>query len=197
MTLPALRSCIPYLLLAVVLILAALLPEHWQALLRYSRSGVSSAEYWRLFSGHLLHSNYWHLLMNLGGLVLAMLLHAGCFNYRQLALQWLLSALAISVLLYIFASDIQIYVGLSGLLHAMLTFGAIKDIQLKITTGWLLLAGLITKVAWEQWQGPDAELAELINASVATDAHLFGVLTAVVLSLAGAVLQAVKTAPAR
>ncbi|HEX5793039.1 MAG TPA: rhombosortase, partial [Rheinheimera sp.] len=93
--------------------------------------------------------------------------------------------------------DIQIYVGLSGLLHAMLTFGAIKDIQLKITTGWLLLAGLITKVAWEQWQGPDAELAELINASVATDAHLFGVLTAVVLSLAGAVLQAVKTAPAR
>ena len=115
--------------------------------------------------------------------LLAMLLHAGCFSSRQLALYWLLCALAISMLLYVGSEQIHIYVGLSGLLHAMLTLGALKDIQLKINTGWLLLAGLIVKVSWEQWHGPDEDLAKLINASVATDAHLYGVVSALALGL--------------
>lgn len=179
---PYLLSWLPYLVLAAAMLLLAILPLHLQTALSYSRAGIASGEYWRLFSGHLLHSNSWHLLMNLGGLLLAMLLHAGIFSYRQLALQWLLCALAISVLLYFGAEQIRVYVGLSGLLHAMLTLGALRDIQLKINSGWLLLAGLIIKVSWEQWQGPDEGLADLINASVATDAHLYGVISALALS---------------
>src|SRR5690606_12597090 len=180
---PYFVSCLPYLLLVAAILLLAVLPEHIQAALSYNRDGIAAAQYWRLFTGHLLHSNNWHLLMNLGGLLLAMLLHAGCFSYRQLALNWLLFAFAISVLLYVGSEQIHIYVGLSGLLHAMLTLGALKDIQLKINTGWLLLAGLIAKVSWEQWHGPDEDLAKLINASVATDAHLYGVVSALVLGL--------------
>ncbi len=174
---------LPYLLVAAAILLLAALPEHMQAALSYSRDGIADAQYWRLVTGHLLHSNNWHLLMNLGGLLLAMLLHAGCFSYRQLAAHWLLCAVAISVLLYVGSEQIRIYVGLSGLLHAMLTLGALKDIQLKINTGWLLLAGLIVKVSFEQWHGPDEDLAKLINASVATDAHLYGVVSALALGL--------------
>ena len=90
-------------------------------------------------------------------------------------------ALLIAVAMYLYSADIAIYVGLSGLLHSMLTLGALRDIQLKMTTGWLLLAGLLIKVSFEQWQGPDAKLAELINASVATDAHLYGAICGVLL----------------
>ena len=56
-----------YLLLAALLLLLALLPEPMQQWLRYDRSALQTGQYWRLFSGHLLHSNGWHLLMNLAG----------------------------------------------------------------------------------------------------------------------------------
>ncbi|KUM52882.1 rhombosortase [Rheinheimera sp. EpRS3] len=182
-SLPANSYLTPYLILATLMVLFAILPDSWQQVLRYNRADISNSQYWRLFTGHLLHSNNWHLLMNLAGLLLAMLLHGSYYRGKMLTLQWLLCGLAISLALYYYSPQIHIYVGLSGLLHAMLTLGALKDIQLKLSTGWLLLAGLIGKVGWEQWQGPDAKLAELINASVATDAHLYGVCSGLGLGL--------------
>lgn len=174
---------LPYLLLAAVMLTLAWLPESVTQLLQYQRTSLEQGQLWRLISGHLLHSNYWHLLMNLAGLLLVMLLHGSYWRWPSLLMQWLSSALLISMALYLFSPQIAIYVGLSGLLHAMLTIGAVKDIQLKMKTGWLLLAGLIIKVGYEQWHGPDQALAELINASVATDAHLFGVLSAFILMI--------------
>ena len=174
---------LPYLLLAAIMLTLALLPDPVQQLLQYQRSRLAQGEWWRLISGQLLHSNYWHLLMNLAGLMLAMLLHGNYWRWQSLLQQWLSSALLISLALYFFSPQIGIYVGLSGLLHAMLTLGALKDIQLKLTTGWLLLAGLVLKVGFEQWHGPDQALAELIDASVATDAHLYGVASGLLLAL--------------
>ena len=77
----------------------------------------------------------------------------------------------------------------------MLTLGALRDIQLKMTTGWLLLAGLLIKVSFEQWQGPDAQLAQLIDASVAIDAHLYGVIAGLAIGLAAAIMQRYNTKP--
>jgi rhomboid family GlyGly-CTERM serine protease len=171
------------LLLTVALLILALIPDSWQAALRYSRSGIEQGYYWQLFSGHLLHSNYWHLLMNLAGLMLVMLLHGRYWRGGQLLAQWLLYALVISLALYFASAELQIYVGLSAMLHAMLTQGAIKDIQLRQTGGALLLGGLLGKVLWEQWHGPDADLSQLINASVAIDAHLYGVISGLSLGL--------------
>lgn len=173
-----------YAALAISMLLAALLPENWQLALHYQRSALEQGQLWRAISGHLLHANHWHLLLNLAGLLLALLLHGRYFSARQLLLQWLVFTLAISALLYLFSAHIYSYVGLSGVLHAMLTLGAIKDVQQAERSGYLLLAGLLVKVGYEQWQGPDAELASLIGADVAIDAHLYGVLTGVLLALA-------------
>lgn len=173
-----------YAALAISMLLAALLPENWQLALHYQRSALEQGQLWRAISGHLLHANHWHLLLNLAGLLLALLLHGRYLSARQLLLQWLVFTLAISALLYLFSAHIYSYVGLSGVLHAMLTLGAIKDVQQAERSGYLLLAGLLVKVGYEQWQGPDAELASLIGADVAIDAHLYGVLTGVLLALA-------------
>lgn len=172
-----------YAALALSMIVLALVPEHWQLTLQYQRSALEQGQLWRALSGHLLHANHWHLLLNLAGLLLAFLLHGRYFSARQLLLQWFAFSLAISVLLYLFSTNIYSYVGLSGVLHAMLTQGAIKDVQQAERSGYLLLTGLIAKVAYEQWQGPDAELASLIGADVAIDAHLYGVISGVLLAL--------------
>ena len=183
-----------YVVLALFCLLLALTPDSWHQALRYSRSGLEQSEYWRLFTGHLLHSNNWHLLMNLGGLLLAALLHGRYFRSAVLLSQWLFAALLISVALYFGSAQIHAYVGLSGLLHAMLMLGAVKDIQLKQRGGYLLFAGLLLKVVYEQWQGPDSDLATLIAANVAIDAHLYGVISGLIIAALYWLLQSTKTA---
>ena len=171
------------------MLLLSLLPETMQNALHYQRSTVANAEYWRLISGHLLHSNYWHLAMNLGGLALVMLLHGSYHTSWQLWLRVATASLLISIAIYLWSPDIAIYVGLSGVLHALLCWGALVDIQRKEPTGSLLLIGLIGKVGWEQWHGADAQLAALINAEVAIDAHLYGLISGMLLWCATLVCQ--------
>ncbi|KKO45257.1 protease [Arsukibacterium ikkense] len=173
-----------YLSYYVVLLLAILLfmlPDAAQQLLAYQRQPLADGELWRLLSGHLLHSNFYHLLLNAGGLLIIMLLHG---NYqRQLHLIWqlLFHALWISGLLYWLQPQVQQYVGLSGVLHGLLFFGALLDIKTGKTGGVLLTLGILAKIGYEQYQGPDAELGQLINATVAIDAHLYGVISGAVL----------------
>ncbi|SNY44321.1 rhomboid family GlyGly-CTERM serine protease [Arsukibacterium tuosuense] len=186
----SIRSYIPFAILLLLAVLIFMLPAAVQQLLAFQRSELANGELWRLISGHLLHSNFYHLLLNGGGLLVIMLLHAS--YQRKMALIWqlLFSAVFISSLMYWLQPDIQRYVGLSGVLHALLFFGALLDIQTGKTGGVLLTLGILAKIGYEQYQGPDAELGQLISATVAIDAHLYGVIS-------GALLFAIVTAKAR
>lgn len=167
------------LFFVVLLVILHFLPENLRSVLEYHRS--QPEQVWRAVTGHLLHSNHWHLVMNLGALLLMLMLHQLYYSLNSFALLLLSGCIGISVLLYLFSPDIQIYVGLSGWLHCFITVGALLDIKHKILSGWLILLGVIAKVAYEQWQGPDAELAKLIDANVAIDAHLYGVICGLLL----------------
>lgn len=169
--------------LSIIVVIAAILPQQMQQALVYQHSAIIDAEYWRLVTGHLLHSNTWHLVMNLAGLSLVMLLHGRYYSSSTIILYVGCTALGISYLLLWLAPDIHVYVGLSGVLHALLCIGAIKDMQQHEPTGKILFLGLMAKVGYEQWQGPDADLAQLINANVAIDAHLFGIVIGLLLAL--------------
>lgn len=71
-------------------------------------------------------------------------------------------------------SSIQIYVGLSGTLHGLFGLFALNEALSGRRSSWLLVLGLITKIAWEQLIGPSSTTGELINARVAIEAHLAG-----------------------
>ena len=73
-----------------------------------------------------------------------------------------------------FAKNITLYVGLSGVLHGFFVWGALMDIKHNEKTGYLLLIGVIAKIIHEQIYGASADVEQLIGASVATDAHLYG-----------------------
>ena len=150
-------------------------------LLAYKRNEIALGEYWRLFTGNFLHTNIWHLVMNLSGFWVIILLHQQ--HYRLIDFTLLFSALCLlqGAGLSLFYPNVLGYVGLSGVLHGIFTYGAMKDIQVGMRSGYLLLTGVIIKVGHEQWFGASEQVTRMIGADVATEAHLVGVITGVIL----------------
>lgn len=160
----------------VLLVLLALFQPQLVSYLQYDRQALLSGQWWRLWTGHLLHTNSWHLVMNLAGLAVITMLHGNYYRRGQFLFLLCAGCLLISLALLFWSPAIGLYVGLSGWLHALLVFGACEDIRRNWSSGWLILAGVAAKVCWEQWQGASADLVTLIEADVAVDAHLYGAL---------------------
>ena len=74
------RSGLCLLGLSALALLAMLLPPEWQNLLEYQRRAIGEGELWRLFSGHLVHLGWEHLLMNLVGFWLIWALLPGAWS---------------------------------------------------------------------------------------------------------------------
>lgn len=140
----------------------------------YNRELIDAGEFWRLLTGHFFHSNANHFMLNAAAVLLLWALHGQYYTYRNYAVIFISSALVCSLGIHWLSLDISLYVGLSGVLHGFFVWGALMDIKQKENTGYLLLIGVILKIAHEQYYGASADVELLINASVATDAHLYG-----------------------
>ncbi|GLP97880.1 rhombosortase [Paraferrimonas sedimenticola] len=172
---------------SVVVLLASLaLPIDW---LDYNRQLIGEGEFWRLYSGHFTHTNHWHLLMNLAGLLVLAALHG--MHYRNASLLSLLlcGPLLISAGLWFYYPDTQLYVGLSGLLHGLFAFGVIADIKRGWRSGYLLALGLVVKLGYELSAGASTQLESLIQARVATESHWLGALAGTLIALVWLVLD--------
>lgn len=172
---------------AVVAIIAVVLyffepsSSHWLA---YNRPMLQELQWWRGLTGHFPHTNGYHLILNLFGVWLLWALHGYSYQWRQYLALVAVLALGISGCMYGWNDTIREYVGLSGLLHGLFVWGAITDIRQREKTGWLLLIGVVGKIAHEQYTGASIQLGELIDAHVMIDAHMYGAICGAVLSLA-------------
>ncbi len=110
--------------------------------------------------------------MNLAGLWIISYLFQP--SKKQLVLALLVISLVTGIALLF--SSIQIYVGLSGALHGLFGLFALREALNGRKSSWLLVLGLVAKIAWEQLVGPSSTTGELINARVAIEAHLAGAL---------------------
>ncbi len=175
----------PYGMVFIITIICTLLFFlHFDGQLAYRRSAISAGEWWRLLSGNLLHTNHWHLLMNLAGLWVIAFLHEMHYRVGNFILLFISLAALQGIGLYLLFPAVSGYVGLSGLLHGLFTYGALKDIQHRIRSGYLLFAGVCAKVVYEQFYGTTDQITRLIGAKVATESHLIGVICGIILFVA-------------
>lgn len=165
------------LLIIIVSIILALIEPISSELFAYDRSQLHNFQWWRLITGHFLHTNTTHLLLNATGLLLLWALHGHYYKTCRYLLQFMALCLGTAISLYVFAEQMQWYVGLSGVLHGLFVIGAYFDIRQKFRTGWLMLLGIWIKVGHEQIYGASEDVAQLIAANVAIDAHLYGTIT--------------------
>ena len=169
-------------IIALLAILAYLLNDKVDSLFVYQYQLISQGELWRIFTGHFLHTNGIHLLLNLAALILLWALHGHFYNLKNYSLLFITSALICSAGLFYFSPEIHQYVGLSGVLHGIFVFGAILDIRYKDKTGYLLFIGVWLKIAHEQFYGASKQVSTLIDANVAIDAHLWGAVGGLIFS---------------
>ena len=175
----AANQTLPVLAILLLAFVAYAFEDDLLASLIYHRTFILQGEYWRLFTGHIFHTNGNHLLLNLAGLTLLWSLHGQYYQCTRYLLLTLFSALSVSLGLLCFSPELSQYVGLSGILHGIFIWGALTDIQHKLKSGYLLLLGIVLKVSHEQIYGASNDITTLINAKVAIDAHLWGMLAGV------------------
>lgn len=160
--------------LAIITFILEPLSTKW---LTYDRILISALELWRLITGNLLHTNLNHLLLNAAGILLLWALHGEHYDTVHYLKVLVVCCVGCTTGLYFFSPDLAWYVGLSGPLHGMFVYGAVLDIKKKIMSGWLLLVGVTVKLYLEQTGGASEQIESLIDATVATDAHLYGAIT--------------------
>lgn len=144
--------------------------------LMYDRTQIANGELYRLATGHLVHLDWRHLLLNLAGLLLVWLL----VGDRYRSAHWLViagaSAAAIDALFWWSMPELRWYVGLSGVLHGLLIAGAIGLIRERRTEALVLLAAVGAKLVYEHLVGPMPGSADAVSGNVITEAHLYGAL---------------------
>ncbi len=163
--------------MAVIVTALWLMGESATNMLNYHRSAIADGQIWRLLTGHLIHSNLWHLLLNLASLLMIGWLFSQHLTYKIWIIIFTLSALMISFAYYFTAPQFEYYVGLSAILYAVIIIGALLDIKHQPMIAGLILLVVTGRVIWQQIYGTADDLEQLIEQRVAVESHLFGIIT--------------------
>lgn len=164
--------------MATVLLAAALVSQmmgeaatRW---LRYERDGVLAGQVWRVFTCHLAHLGWPHLLTN----AVALALVAALLGKQQRASDWWVagaaSALAIGAGLAFLNPSVGWYVGLSGMVHGLFAAGCVALLRRHPAVALLSMLALAAKLAWEQTHPVNPAREAWVGGAIIVDAHLYG-----------------------
>lgn len=167
------------LLIIIALLIYFFEPQSGE-LLAYYHTGITQLEFWRLITATFCHTNFNHLIMNVIGLVVILSLFIDTYKKTSPIALILFSSVFIGVALFILEPDIIWYVGLSGVLHALFSYGVACDLQQRNKWGIGLAIGLLAKISYEQIFGAQQSTIELIDAPVLINAHLYGAIAGII-----------------
>ena len=133
-------------------------------------------EYWRVITGHLVHTNLQHCILNLTGLGFIYYAFVTQINWKESFSILIILMLGISLCLGLF--DKMYYYGFSAVLHGYLAFLLIRYWSAAPIMHSGLLLTVITKVVLENTGNLSSveTTSALIDAPVATQSHAYGLI---------------------
>jgi len=146
----------------------------WVDSWRFNRELVEQGEVWRLFSGHIVHLNWSHWALNMAGLAIVAFFFSSHASVKQWLAVIIVSAIMINAGLWFWLPGVRSYVGLSGVLHGLFLYGALREIRFYPASGYVLTAVLIAKLIWEFFNGALPGSEEMTGGRVLTEAHMLG-----------------------
>ena len=172
---------------SALLCVGSLFADQLLAPLRYEREGLGEGQWWRLISGHLVHIDLRHGLLNAAALLLIASLAAGRVTVSEWFWLAVGSVIAVDAGLYWLAPDTSWYAGASGVLHGLgAGVGLFLAVRSRAPLRWvlLLLLLLVGKLGFERLSGGASPWMADADFKVVSEAHLYGVIG----GLAGAML---------
>jgi rhomboid family GlyGly-CTERM serine protease len=159
--------------------------------LRLLSTTLHDHAWYRLVTGHLVHTNWPHMLMNSAALLITLLLFPVVYGKARLlgsCVLWNMLFISFGILLLF--PQIGWYAGFSGVVHGLLMTGSLLSLREPVSK--LLLVLLVAKVGWELWSGGDSVSTELIDAPVIYEAHLLGLMAGALAALPLQLLSMVR-----
>lgn len=168
----------------LLLCLCLVLLQTMQSELMFQRTDINNGEIWRIMTGNLVHTNTNHLLINLAGLAFMWPLFRGILTPKILHASLLLLVLAVGIGIYLFSEQLSWYAGLSGALYGLFIVAASLALRCKnYLVSLPILIGIPAKILWDSTNGGLSEISSaLINAPIATDAHIYGLIAGILVS---------------
>jgi len=144
-------------------------------MLLWSSDLFEKKEFWRVISGNFTHTNVNHLLLN----CTAFFIIVSIFKPSIKETIFIIMLLSFMIGLLMFNTDTIRFAGLSGVLHGYFIYLCLKDAFKRDYA--CIVAGLIAigKVIYEQVYGASEQTEKLINAPVAIDGHMYGIISGV------------------
>jgi len=163
-----------HILWLVIFVVSCVLQLGWVESWRFDRELVEQGDVWLLFSGHIVHLNWSHWALNMAGLAIVAFFFSSHASLKQWLTVVLVSACVINIGLWWWMPEIRSYVGLSGVLHGLFLYGALREIRFYPASGYVLSIVLIGKLVWEFFNGALPGSEDMTGGRVLTEAHLLG-----------------------
>lgn len=151
----------------------------------FDRELINQGQYWRLLTAHFVHLNVNHLLLNLLGLSLVLMIVDRTWSLWAWLVLIISSALIQSVIFYDYLTNMSAYVGFSGVIHSLYVAGAVFLVKQSADKIWAIsLLSLVTLKLLTENIGQGISMTEqLIGGHVLVEAHLYGAVIGLVFAL--------------
>lgn len=177
-----------HVLWLMIFVVSLVLQINWVDDWRFNRALVEQGDVWLLFSGHIVHLNWSHWALNMAGLSIVAFFFSSHASVKQWLTVIIVSACMINIGLWWWMPEIRSYVGLSGVLHGLFLYGALREIRFYPTSGYVLTCVLIAKLVWEFFNGALPGSEDMTGGRVLTEAHLLGAIGGILVWMMGAIL---------
>lgn len=171
---------------AALFVLVLCVLQSFSAALEYERQQILAGQIWRLWTGNFVHSHHTHLLLNALAAVALYYIFLGRVKLIEILRYGFVFPCLISLVLLFFYPDLAWYNGLSGVLHAFLSWVCLRFYYLHSRWYGFGLIAVWIKVLVEIWSAQAGHHAEIEGMTVIVEAHFIGVVLgtlAAVLSL--------------
>lgn len=169
------RSYLPVLILAPLFVAAQIFHDQTFSLFWLEPKQIFAGEFWRVFSAYLVHSNLWHMIMNLLGLLAVSWFWCDAVSPRHFLLLIASSALFVSLCYLLLHPANTVYFGFSAILYSLIAALSLITWQRQPWANLIILFVMGGR-ALQQWLVPGSSdaVASLIDAHVAAESHIYG-----------------------
>lgn len=174
----------PLIITSTILSITLILLQFVQSDLLFLRENIQQGEIWRIWTGNLIHSNYYHLGLNLSGFWLFVFIFKELVNATQLMLSLGILISGVGLGLYFLTPELYWYAGLSGALYGLFIVGAFYALLDKdFITGLSIIIVIPVKIIWDHLHNTGQTNADLIGVPVSTDSHIYGISAAFLMGI--------------